>query len=230
MRSIALGVVTLTGAILLAGCAGTSGGPAAGGPATSSATGSAEVSVSESAEPAATPSPTATSTTTNPVTPAVTRTATAPGKAAVSDLSQLRKFGITLNAGVLIDVADDGLDRYLAVGKGGSVDFTGTGRTDATMMSLKAAPVAERNRVLLKPPFWNEEVGAGYCVADTSGAALRLETCVKGRATQIWEVVPAGDSGQFELRGAYGILRVDNGRLTTGRSGRTGLQTIEYAR
>ncbi|MEU0157061.1 hypothetical protein [Micromonospora fulviviridis] len=219
MRSIALGLVALTGAVLLAGCAGNTGGQAGS---------SAEVPDSSSVAPATTSSATATATTETPAKPTATKATKAPNKAA-SDVSQLRKLGITLDAGVLIDVADDGLDRYLAVGKNGSVDFTGTERTDATMMSLKAAPVAERNRVLLKSPFWNEEVGDGYCVADTSGAVLRLEECVTGRTAQIWEIIPAGDSGQFELRGAYGILRVNDGKLTTGESGRTGLQTIKYA-
>ncbi|GLY02407.1 hypothetical protein [Actinoplanes sp. NBRC 101535] len=150
-------------------------------------------------------------------------------KAVKSNLSRLKKLGITINAGVLIDVADDGKDRFLAVGKNGKVDFTGTGRTDTTMMSLQAAPVAAENRVVIKPPFWNEDLGAGYCVADTKGAPLKLETCETGKATQIFTVVPAGDSGQFELRGKYGILRVDDGKLTTSGKGRTGLQTIKYA-
>ncbi|WFF04503.1 hypothetical protein O7622_15550 [Micromonospora sp. WMMD1076] len=226
MRSMTLGVVALAGVALLSGCAGSPDDQAAGG----QTGGSAEVPVSSSPESATTSPATADATTKTPVGPIATKVAKAPSKAVASDLSQLRQLGITLDAGVLIDVADDGLDRYLAVGKGGSVDFTGTGRTDATMMALKAAPVVERNRILLKPPFWNEEVSDGYCVADTSGAALRLEQCVKGRTTQIWEVIPAGDSGQFELRGAYGILRVSEGRLTTGESGRTGMQTITYAR
>ncbi|MEU7905777.1 hypothetical protein [Actinoplanes sp. NPDC049118] len=155
---------------------------------------------------------------------------TAAGRArpAVSDLSELERLGIDLNEGVLIDVADDGVDRYLQVGRGG-VDFTGTTRTDSTMMSLKAAPVREKNRVLIQPPFWNEEVGAGHCVADTSGAALRLEACRSGRAAQVWTIVPAGDSGQFELHGKYGVIRVEDGKITTGGSGRTGLQTIPFA-
>jgi hypothetical protein len=97
------------------------------------------------------------------------------------------------------------------------------------MMALKAAPGGQRNQVRIQPPFWNEDLGSGSCVADTSGAALKLETCRTGQAAQVWTVVPAGDSGQFELRGAYGILRVDNGRLITGSRGRSGLQTIDFA-
>ncbi|WP_250036446.1 hypothetical protein [Paractinoplanes maris] len=63
--------------------------------------------------------------------------------------------------------------------------------------------------------------------SDTAGAPLRLETCRTGRAAQIWQVVPAGDSGQFELRGAFGILHVDGRLVTSG--GRTGLQTLDFA-
>ncbi|MFI7605195.1 hypothetical protein ACIBTV_08725 [Micromonospora sp. NPDC049366] len=217
MRPIALGVVALTGVVLSAGCAGNTGGRTVGG--------SVEASFSSPAEPAGRSSPPAEAATTAPATPTATRTT----GARASDVSQLRRLGIALDAGVLIDVADDGVDRWLEVARDGSVDFTGSERTGTTMMSLTAAPVAERNRVLLKPLFWSEEAGAGYCVVNTAGAALRLEECVTGHAAQLWEVIPAGDSGQFELRGAHGILRVEDGRLTTGASGRTGLQTLTYA-
>lgn len=171
-----------------------------------------------------------------PKTPTTSAAAPKPGRSSgnggaknpVSDLSQLRQLGIDLDKGVLIDVADDGEDRYLQITANG-VDFTGTTKTDSTMMALKAAPVRERNRVLIKPPFWNEEVGAGYCVADTSGAPLKLEVCEDGRAAQVWTIVPAGDSGQFELHGMYGVVRVANGKITTGGTGRIGLQTIPFA-
>jgi hypothetical protein len=149
---------------------------------------------------------------------------------AQSDLSQLKALGIDIEVAVLLDVADDGMDRFLQVGKDGVVDFTGTTRTDSTMMSLKPAAVTAKNQVTIKPPFWNESPGTGSCVADTAGAALKLETCQPGKAAQTWQVIPAGDSGQFELRGDYGILRVDNGKLTTAESGRTGLQTLDFAR
>jgi len=161
-----------------------------------------------------------------------TATTKAPTKApsagsGTSDLSELKRIGIDVGQGVVIDVADDGVDRFLQVGKNGVVDFTGTVHTDSTMMSLKAAPVSARNRVVIAPPFWNEGAGAGSCVADTSGAALKLETCRPGDVAQIWQVVPAGDSGQFELKGAFGVVSVDNGKLTTG-GGRTGLQTLDF--
>ncbi|KUL22746.1 hypothetical protein [Actinoplanes awajinensis] len=217
---------TLVGAFALAGVAALTGCGAGTTPASDAATApsSVPVAVVESS-PATTATPKAARTTAAP-----SAKATAKPKAVVSDVSQLKKLGITLNAGVLIDVADDGVDRYLAIGKNGVVDFTGTTRTDNTMMALKPAPVAQKNRVVIKPPFYNEDLGAGSCVADTAGAALKLETCKTGAAAQIWTVVPAGDSGQFELQGKFGILRVENGKLTTGGTGRTGLQTIKYAK
>lgn len=168
--------------------------------------------------------------TTAPPTRNTPNGAAPPQTGTLSDLSQLRALGIDIRVGVLLDVADDGVDRFLQISTDGKVDFTGTARADSTMMALQPAAVKARNRVVIKPPFWNEDLGAGSCVADTAGAALTLETCRPAKASQVWQVIPAGDSGQFELRGAYGILRVENGRLTTAERGRTGLQTLPFAR
>ncbi len=185
--------------------------------------------------------PTAPTTPTTPPSSAPSRTSATPSgpadarPALTSDVSQLRELGIDIGPGVLIDVADDGEDRWMQIGDGGVVDFTGATRTDTTMMSLQPAPVtartdATRNRVTIKPPFWNEGAeGDGHCVADTPGAALALETCRAGDAAQVWTVLPAGDSGQFELEGRYGVVRVDDGRITTDPTGRVGLQTIPFA-
>ncbi|MBM2623906.1 hypothetical protein JIG36_51305 [Actinoplanes sp. LDG1-06] len=52
------------------------------------------------------------------------RPAEAPSR--TSDVSQLRDFGVDLETSVLIDVTDDGLDRWLQTGAGSLVDFTGT--------------------------------------------------------------------------------------------------------
>ncbi|GAA2554650.1 hypothetical protein GCM10010435_26450 [Winogradskya consettensis] len=221
MRTIITGAAALA---LLSACANAT--PTASAPAASTApTSPAAAIATEMATAAATPTKAATKAATKTATKTATKAAT---RAATSDLSQLERLGIDVGEGVLIDVADDGEDRYLQVGRNG-VDFTGTSRTDSTMMALKAAPVSAKNRVLIKPPFFNEDLGKGSCVADTKGAALALETCQAGRAAQIWTVVPGGDSGQFELKGAYGIVTVDNGRITTGGSGRTGLQTIPFS-
>jgi hypothetical protein len=231
MRSIAFGAVAVLSAAALSACA--EAAPTTGGTPS-------EVSYQPSTGAAAKPGATTAGAGAKPTAstaaakPAATTTAAKPKpvatkkKTPTSDLSQLVRLGIDINEGVLIDVADDGVDRWLQIGKKG-VDFTGTTKTDSTMMSLKAAPVTARNRVLIKPPFWNEDLGDGYCVADTKGAPLKLEVCRTGRTQQIWTVVPAGDSGQFELKGRYGILRVDAGKLTTGGTGRTGLQTIPFA-
>lgn len=229
MRSFFLGAVALVSAAALTACANAepvADGPDAGAPAT----GASSAGADQSATAAPTSPAAAAPETTSAAPPAAGRTTNrVAANAPVSDLSQLRRLGIDLDKGVLIDVADDGVDRWMQIGPNGVVDFTSTTRTDSTMMALKAAPVRERNRVLIKPPFWNEEVGGGYCVADTSGAALKLEVCKDGRAAQVWTIVPAGDSGQFELHGTYGVVRVDNGKITTGGTGRVGLQTIPFA-
>ena len=189
-----------------------------------------------SAAPPASAAPSISSTSSSPAAeptsaPATraSKTKSTGGTSATSDVSQLKRAGIDLGAGALIDVADDGADRFLQVGKNGVVDFTGTAKTDSTMMSLQAAPVRASNRVVIKPPFWNEDLGDGQCVADTAGAPLKLETCEAGKASQIWRVALAGDSGQFELHGAYGVIRVDEGRITGDGTGRTGLQVLPYA-
>ncbi|MGA5301197.1 hypothetical protein ACPCHT_14785 [Nucisporomicrobium flavum] len=146
-----------------------------------------------------------------------------PSSSVSSDVTRLEELGIDLNVGVLIDVADDGVDRFLEAGQGGVVDFTGTAKGDSTKMALRPAPTRARNEVWIAPPAWNE------CVTATSRTALTLQPCRVGDEAQTWRVVPAGDSGQFELEGRYGILHVDNG-LLTGEGGRTGLQTIPFER
>ncbi|WP_153040234.1 hypothetical protein [Actinoplanes sp. TFC3] len=92
---------------------------------------------------------------------------------------------------------------------------------------MKSAPVRQKNRVLIVPSFYHEDLGPGSCVAATARGPLKLETCDPARPAQIWTVVPAGDSGLFELRGSHGVISVGNGRITTG-GGRSGLQTIPF--
>jgi len=147
-----------------------------------------------------------------------------PSASVASDLSQLEQLGIDLGTDVLIDVADDGVDRFLEVRPDAVVDFTGTGRSDSTRMVLRPAPTTGRNEVWITPPVWNE------CVTDTEGAVLALQPCRLGDESQVWRLVPAGDSGQFELEGRYGIVRVEEGLITSGQSGRTGLQTLRFDR
>jgi hypothetical protein len=219
MRSLVFGAAAVLSAVTLSACANTA--PAASGatsPVPMTPVAAAPAASSKAAAPAAS----------SKAATAAAQPKPKPTKAPLSDLSQLERLGIDVEKSVLIDVADDGEDRWLNVAKNG-VDFTGTARTDNTMMFLAAAPVAAKNKVLIKPPFYNEDLGAGYCVADTRGAPLKLENCQAGRKQQIFTMVPAGDSGQFELHGMYGVIRVDNGKITTSGEGRTGLQTILYA-
>ncbi|MDG4824744.1 hypothetical protein O7635_23080 [Asanoa sp. WMMD1127] len=145
-----------------------------------------------------------------------------------SDLAALERAGIDLGVTVLIDVADDGVDKFLEVGTDRVVDFTGHARTPSTMMSLWAAPVLAENHVVIKPSYWNTKPGDDNCVADTLAKPLVLETCEPGKASQIWRVSLAGDSGQFELHGAYGVIRVQDGAINSADGGRTGLQTVPF--
>ncbi|MET8148753.1 hypothetical protein ACIBSW_17825 [Actinoplanes sp. NPDC049668] len=142
-----------------------------------------------------------------------------------SNVSQLRELGVDLGTGVLIDVADDGVDRWMQVGAGDVVDFTGAAKDSSTEMSLVPAPVTARNRVVIAPP-----ARPGSCVADTPEAPLVLQPCRDGDPAQTWRVVPAGDSGQFNLEGQYGVLTVDEVLIDAAQSGRTGLQTIPFDR
>ena len=222
-RFLAIGVAFAV-TIPLAACG--SGEGATGTPPASTST--TAPAAEKSAPPTGKAAPARVKTTEKPTTAAKPKKPVKP-KPATSDLSGLRITGIKAGASVLLDVADDGVDRFLAVGDNGRVDFTGTTRTDTTMMALYPAAVAAKNRVVIKPPFWNEEIGDGYCVADTAGAPLALEICKPGKASQIWRVQLAGDSGQFELHGAYGVISVDNGRINTTGKGRTGLQVLPYA-
>ncbi|GLY25690.1 hypothetical protein [Micromonospora sp. NBRC 101691] len=224
-RSFVIGAV-LAATTLLTACTsdqGTAGATShTSAPATSAPAGSPSAPAS-SDETSTAPAPAAPTGRTAP-TPARPTA----GAKVTSDLSGLGITGIRAGKSVLIDVADDGVDRFLQVGQAG-VDFTGTGRTDSTMMSLHPATVSAKNRVVIKPPFWNEEIGGGYCVADTPGAALKLENCQDGKASQVWRVALAGDSGLFELHGAYGVVSVKDGRITTSGDGSTTLQVLPYA-
>lgn len=213
-RSLVFGAAAVISAATLAACNNGQGVAVAAPPAAAKST-SAAPATSASASAPASAAPTKSS----------SKKAKTP---ATSDLTELKRAGIGLGEGVLLDVADDGEDLFLQIGENGAVDFTGTTRTDTTMMSLQPAAVPARNRVVIKPPFWNEDLGDGYCVADTAGAPLKLEICKPGKASQTWRVALAGDSGQFELHGAYGVIRVD-GKITAGESGRTGLQTLPFA-
>ncbi|HWS35723.1 MAG TPA: hypothetical protein VN408_23655 [Actinoplanes sp.] len=141
-----------------------------------------------------------------------------------SDVSKLREIGITLEAGTVLDVSDDGVPGWLAVDPGGTVDFTGSVKDASTEMSLLPAPVRQADRVVIVPV-----ATPGRCVTDTGGLPLVLQPCRDGAAEQTWEVVPAGDSGLFNLIGPHGELRTDGtGMVRSG--GWSGVQTIPFDR
>ncbi|WP_045740247.1 MULTISPECIES: hypothetical protein [Actinoplanes] len=144
-----------------------------------------------------------------------------PGTPLSSDVSQLDRIGVDLGTGTLIDVADDGADRWMQIGADDGVDFTGTAKDASTRMSLRAAPVMVKNQVLIIPVARPDS-----CVTAVSPVTLALQPCRDGETAQIWEIVPAGDSGQFELSGEHGILRVDGTLVASG--GRSGMQTIPF--
>lgn len=170
----------------------------------------------------------------NTIDLASTTEAAAAKKLVKSNVHQLREIGVTIGDSVLIDVADDGLNRYLAVGRKGRVNFTGTKRGENTQMSLKAAWVTKKakpakNRVVIKPDWYNEDLGPGQCVTDVRKGVLKLKNCTKGKINQAFKLTPAGDSGQFEMKGAHTQIRVNKGKITTKSNGYTGLQTINFA-
>lgn len=193
-------------------------GPVTPGPATPGPASPGPLPPAPSSPPSAPPAAP------SPTTVAPSATASR-GGTATSNVSQLRQLGIDLETGVLIDVADDGADHWMQIGANDVVDFTGSARDASTEMSLRPAPVPARNTVVITPP-----ARPGSCVADTPQDALILRPCRDGDPAQTWRVVPAGDSGQFELHGQYGVLTVDDRLVAADRSGRTGLQTIPFDR
>lgn len=133
--------------------------------------------------------------------------AAAKKKLVKSNVSQLRKAGVTIGEPVLIDVADDGLNRYLSVkaNSDGVVDFSGKRRTENTQMTMTPAWVAKtskpaKNRVVIKPDWYNEDLGPGQCVTDVSNGQLELQNCKKGKANQTFKLTLEGDSGQFSMK------------------------------
>jgi hypothetical protein len=150
-----------------------------------------------------------------------------------SNVSQMRRLGVIIGAPVLIDVTDDGLDRYLAVGTKGRVDFTGTERGESTQMSMQAAYVPKKahpakNRVVIKPDWYNEDLGPAQCVTDVKEGVLKLKNCKKGASNQAFKLTPFGDAGAFEMIGRYTHIEVNNGKITTNNDGYVGLQTIDF--
>ena len=134
-----------------------------------------------------------------------------------SDLAGLVPFGIDIGTGVLIDIAGDGRDRFLRVGRDGVADFGGTSRQDSTLMVLHPAATTAAGRVVITAPRWNPDLGGGYCVGQAAALALSVRPCRPGDPNQIWHVVLVGNDGQFRLVGRYGNVTRD------------GLQTVPFS-
>jgi hypothetical protein len=191
---------------------------------------SAGASTSSSSPPAAETSQAPSASAPAPAAPAPD--ASSPKKTVTSDVSVLSQLGVIFNKRVVLDLADDGEDRYLNVRADG-VNFTGTTMSNSSMMSLVPAPVRRRteenaNQVLLKPPFYRSETGPDSCITDTAAGVLAMLECKAGAAEQVWQLFPAGDSGLFEMRGVHTQIRVNNGRITTNGDGSAALQTLPY--
>jgi hypothetical protein len=148
-----------------------------------------------------------------------------------SNVSEMRDLGVIIGEPVLIDVTDDGLNRYLAVGKKGRVNFTGKRRNTNTQMTLMPAYAAKpaKNRVTIMPDWYNEDLGPAQCVTDVRKGVLQLRDCKKGAANQRFKLVPFGDAGAFEMSGKHTHIMVDNGKITS-KNGYVGLQTIDFVR
>jgi hypothetical protein len=144
---------------------------------------------------------------------------------AESNVDQLQQIGVDLETGVLLDFSDDGLDHWMRVGPDEVVDFAGDTKDASTEMSLIPAPVTGRNRVLVVPV-----ARPGFCVAATPEPPLVLQPCREGDRSQTWRIVPAGDSGLFNLEGRYGVVAVDEqGMIPYAQGGGwSGMQTIRF--
>ncbi|MBL7254198.1 hypothetical protein [Paractinoplanes lichenicola] len=167
-------------------------------------------------DPDRTPQPAAPS-----VTPSFSWPPPLPSRPSSDVTSTITVRGVDLNARVVIDVPDDGLDRWMQVGVGGVVDFSGSAKDETTSMIIFPAPVDTPNRVVVTPA-----ARPGYCVAATSGVRLTLQPCENAAPAQTWTIAPEGDSGAFSLTGPNGGLKVGDGGLAT--DGRGVLQTIRF--
>jgi len=156
--------------------------------------------------PSAAPSPSAAPATSGP-------------KLVDANLSQLKGFAIDLGVPVVITTTlDAGAEHHLKAQPDGSVDFTGTAPTESTRMTLRPAKVRKRteenrNHVVIVASPAAAASGPESCVTDERQGVLKMRPCRPGDANQSWRLVPAGDSGLFELTGAHTAVQVDNGKI-----------------
>ena len=156
--------------------------------------------------------------------------ATSGPKLVDANVADLKGLSVDIGVPVVITTTlDAGDERYLGARPDGSVDFSGTAVTENTRMTLRPAKVRKRteenrNNVTIVATPVAEGSGPESCVTDESERVLRMKPCRAGDAEQAWRLIPAGDSGLFEMRGAHTEIEVDEGELVE-EDGWTALQT-----
>jgi hypothetical protein len=81
---------------------------------------------------------------------------------------------------------------------------------------------------VIKPDWYNEDLGPAQCVTDVKKGVLKLKDCKKGASNQAFKLTPFGDAGAFEMIGRYTHIEVKDGKITTKDDGFVGLQTIDF--
>lgn len=136
-----------------------------------------------------------------------------------ADLSQLKNYDLDLGVPVVITTSlDAGPAHYLGAQPDGSVDLSGTAVTESTRMKLKPAKVRKRteetmNRIVIVAAPVVAASGPELCVTDIRRTVLAMRPCRPGATDQAWRLVPAGDSGLFELEGRHTAIEYDDGKI-----------------
>ena len=147
-----------------------------------------------------------------------------------SNVAALKGLSVDIGVPVVITTTlDAGDEHYLGARPDGSVDFSGTAVTENTRMTLRPAKVRKRteenrNQVMIVATPVAEGSGPDSCVTDERERVLRMKPCRPGDAEQAWRLVPVGDFGLFEMRGAHTEIEFDGGELVE-EDGWTALQT-----
>ncbi|MET3424663.1 serine/threonine protein kinase [Actinoplanes tereljensis] len=156
---------------------------------------------------------------TSPSPPSPAAPTTAGPKLVDANVSALKSYAIDLGVPVVITTSlDAGAEYHLDAHPDGTVDFTGTAVTETTRMTLKPAKVRKRtndnqNHVIIVASPAAGTSGPESCVTDERKGILRMQPCRPGDVTQSWHLIPAGDSGLFELTGAHTAVQVDRGQI-----------------
>jgi eukaryotic-like serine/threonine-protein kinase len=192
------------GIAALTACGTTTGAPApaTSAPALSAPSTSAPVSPVPSTSPSRSAAP-----------------ATSGPKLVKADLSELKYYDLALGVPVVITTSlDAGTEYYLDAQPDGSVDVNGTAPTESSRMTLKPARVRKRTEdtkntvvIVASPAAATSETES--CVTEIRKAVLAMQPCRPGDAEQAWRLVPAGDSGLFELFGRRSEIRYTDGKI-----------------